>query len=744
MTGSGSLVASRSLGSGRAGQVEIRAEQITVSDRSEISAETQATGNAGRVIFEADELTVTEMALVNSRSWEKATGNAGQIVMDVGELNLSLGSEVTTESAAADGGDAGQVIIRADRFEMTGRGSRIRSNTRGKGNAGLIEIDTELMQVSGGRIQGSAFGGSTGDAGDVVITADTLIVEMGGRIASILGGPGVGGRIDLNVHDLIVRSGGEVRVSVDSDLREPGFESGDAGRLTVQASGRVRVTGEGSAIASRTIGEGNAGQIEIQAGQVTVSDHGEISTETEASGNAGNITIKANEMTVTETSLVNSRGSEEATGNAGQILLDVSELNLSLAGEITTETSAADGGDAGQVIIRADRIEMDGRGTRIRSITRGGGNAGLVRIDTGLLQVSGGRIQGSAFGGSTGDAGDVVITADTLIVEMGGRIASILGGPGVGGRIDLNVHDLIVRSGGEVRVSVDSDLREPGFESGDAGRLTVQASGRVRVTGEGSAIASRTIGEGNAGQIEIQAGQVTVSDHGEINTETQTSGNGGNITIDANEVRLSNQGVINTSSTSQSDDAGAGGNISVIAQRTVRLQDSEITTSVIGGEKSGGNIEVRAPVGLLERSNIRADAFGGPGGNISIQTQGLIVDSMSAVTASSALNVDGTVTVDGLIDISGALKPITQQFAQAEGLLRSRCAQRLRPQQPSRFLVRSRDRVPLDPSGPLPNSFVKMTDTSVALPSWREAILSSESNAYSALALNAWQQDCFR
>ncbi len=179
-----------------------------------------------------------------------------------------------------------------------------------------------------------------------------------------------------------------------------------------------------------------------------------------------------------------------------------------------------------------------------------------------------------------------------------------------------------------------------------------------------------------------------------------------------------------------------------MAQSMVRMQNTEITTSVEGGEKRGGNIDMRANVAVLERSNIRADAFGGPGGNISIRTQGLIRDNTSEVTASSTLDVDGRVAVEGIIDVSGALKPISQRFAQAEALLQDRCGKRSRQQQLSRFLVRGRDRVPIAPNGLLPSPLVKTTGDSVAQPQWRRTDRLSKTLSHPAPALNAWQKDC--
>ncbi len=442
--------------------------------------------------------------------------------------------------------------------------------------------------------------------------------------------------------------------------------------------------------------------------------------------------------------MINSSSAGRARGRAGTIELRVGQLNLSRSGEITSETTSRSRGDAGEVIIRAERIDMTGWGSRIRSVTRGRGDAGLVHIEAEHFRLSRGRIQGGSFGGSQGSAGDVVIIADTLIVENEGRIASVLGSPGAGGNVNLTVHDLIVRSGGQVRASIEvNSPKEIGFESGDAGSLTIEATGRVEVTGENSVISSLTRGTGDAGRIVIHADQLVVTDHGQITSETLTSGNGGNITIQANEIRIADHGVINTHSSSQSDDAGAGGDIAVTAQEVIRLQDSEITTSVIGGEKRGGNIVVRAPVGLFERSRIQANAFGGPGGNISIQTQGLITDNTSAVTASSALNVDGTVDIEGFVDITGALKPINQQFAQGGALLQNRCATRRRQQRLSRFLVRGRDRTTLDPSGPLPTPLGPPGDTAQGHSQERRPDRPSQPGlSHLALAQSAWLKDC--
>ena len=82
-----------------------------------------------------------------------------------------------------------------------------------------------------------------------------------------------------------------------------------------------------------------------------------------------------------------------------------------------------------------------------------------------------------------------------------------------------------------------------------------------------------------------------------------------------------------------------GGNIQITAHNLIRLQDSQITTAVGSGEGAGGNITIDtidSAFVILANSQITANAFGGPGGNIDIVTEVFLADPTSQVTASSS------------------------------------------------------------------------------------------------------------
>jgi large exoprotein involved in heme utilization and adhesion len=105
------------------------------------------------------------------------------------------------------------------------------------------------------------------------------------------------------------------------------------------------------------------------------------------------------------------------------------------------------------------------------------------------------------------------------------------------------------------------------------------------------------------------------------------------------------------------------------------MVDSRITTSVESGEGGGGNIAIEPPeFVVLQRSQIIANAFGGPGGNIDIVAGQLIADPFSVIEASSALGIDGNVNIDAPNpDVGSNLVVLPESFLDAARLLQPNC-----------------------------------------------------------------------
>ena len=185
----------------------------------------------------------------------------------------------------------------------------------------------------------------------------------------------------------------------------------------------------------------------------------------------------------------------------------------------------------------------------------------LLQIISYFCQASpGGRPSGifnNSLGliGSLGNAGDVVITTPSLQLIGGSRINTTTASSGRGGNVTINAN------------SISMSGENSGFETEPLFNLgTTQSSG----------IYTRTIGGnctgpcGNAGDITIQTGSLSLGSGSQINSGTTSSGRGGNITINASDTI----GISGTLSTGQpggifsrtigaDPDAGSGGNITL-------------------------------------------------------------------------------------------------------------------------------------------------------------------------------------
>ena len=91
--------------------------------------------------------------------------------------------------------------------------------------------------------------------------------------------------------------------------------------------------------------------------------------------------------------------------------------------------------------------------------------------------------------------------------------------------------------------------------------------------------------------------------------------------------------------------------------------------------KRGGNINIDPIFVILINSQIIANAFEGPGGNITIVTDFYLKDDASIVDASSALGISGTVIISTLDDdISGSITVLPETYLDASTLLTGQCA----------------------------------------------------------------------
>ncbi len=682
----GSSITANNLGNTNGAAVAIQLEatgDITLSGGTGLQVFAVQQGDAGDVRIRAGSLQMQESAFIDSIT--VGGGQGADVSIEVGSLTLASGARVSSQSLAesAPAGPGGAIIVMA------------------KGPVGSVTI----TGAGSGIVSQSVSSEVTGSGGAISLSAQSLTVDQGGTIGSASLGVGPGGAIAITTQDLSLIGGGTI------ESRTALAAGGD---ITVSATGLATIAGAGSGIFSGGSAGGSgvapAGNMSLTAGQLLITDSGVIQNGSllDVAGNTtitatDSITIsdrgkilsqafekKVGDLAISAPTLVMDTGLIQAStiqaGDAGNISVNVGTLTLSNGAQIVTNSAASASGRGGDLAVTADSVSISGQspnGVPVSVLSGNNSSSGLFSTAEGI-----------------GNAGTIVVTTPTLTMGDGGTISVATSGAGNAGDIALNVNNITMT--GAARV----DSGTTG--SGKGGTVTVNAAG-VAAISSGGGLFSNAEGSGAGGDLNIQAAQLQLLDGATISarstgTETALAGN-------VNIVTGSLLRMVNSSITTEATVAD-GGNISITTTgSTLVLADSQIKTSVQSGVGQGGNITIGSaghPFGfiLLDGSQIRADAFGGPGGNIDIFAN-VYLTSASVVSASSALSTPGTIAIEATItDVSGSLTQLPSTPLEAAALMRASCAARLAGGKASSLVVAGREGLPLDPSGLLPSPIV--------------------------------------
>jgi filamentous hemagglutinin family protein len=562
-------------------------------------------GDGGDVFVETGRLIIRDGAQIAAAAERRSTGAGGNITVTASDLVELIGTRpngipggLYTFAAEESSGDAGNLTVNTERF-IVRDGASVASSTDSTGNAGDLEINaSESMEVINAEVRAitTLNADDAGDAGNLLINTNQLIVREGGLVSARTLGPGDAGILDINTNRLVVRDG--ARVSADTS------STGEAGKLNVTATEFVQVIGTSadgetsSSLFLDSTGSGNAGGLEINTGTLIVEEGGRVSATTSDQGQAGNLTVNADFVQVIGTS--------------------------------------ANGG-------KYSRLLFD---------TSGSGDAGILDINTNRLVVrDGARV--SAVTTSTGEAGKLNVTATESVEVVGtspnGQTPSLLvfdsSGSGNAGELKIDTERLVLQGGGQISATT--------FDSGQGGIIEVDASESVDVNGSGSGLFFESRSLANARGITLNTGRLTVENGGQLTVSGSGSGTSGDLEITADSIFLTNQGRLRATTT-----ASQGGNIRLDVTDSIIMRfNSEIAAEAFG-TANGGNITINAGgiiwAILSENSDVVANAFAGQGGTISATA--LLIEGFrqfedrrtpeSDFIASSELGIDGTVDVN--------------------------------------------------------------------------------------------------
>jgi filamentous hemagglutinin family protein len=454
-----------------------------------------------------------------------------------------------------------------------------------------------------------------------------------------------GGSIAINARNLEILRGSQLRAGIGRGLGGSDVKAGD---IVINATETFTIADADSFVSNAvTVGaKGKGGDVQISAGSLSVSGGAQLYAGTYGQGDAGSVTINVRDTASfdgenQEARSLNSGASSKVElsgiGKGGNVNLQARSLRLTNGAVL--EASTVGEGNAGAVNIHARDIVIHGQSTLLES------SGVYSRVETAYQP---------KYHQGVGQGGNINITADSLSVTNGAVITTSTLGQGDAGNVFINARDIVFDGMGR-------------FDENKKIRQSSAATSAVR-----------DIGVGQGGSVNVTADSLKVSNGASLSTSTLGQGNAGNVFINARNIVLD----------------GLGSYLNEVQPYFLHRENLDLllirrgsrisTTAGIenqGGD--GGNITINAPHGFIiafpnENSDITANAFIGKGGNVQISAFGVYGTQFrdkenpqtSDITASSQFGINGTVELNtpdidpnsGLVNLPAV--PVDTQVAQ--------------------------------------------------------------------------------
>jgi len=546
-TGINTLTDLLGLGSDSSGPITVAVgNDARIINGGAIQSDTFGPGHAGNLSISAKSLTI---------DGESYTGVTG------------IETLTTGSGPAGFTGAAGTVTVTTTGALTVTNGGLIASDTVGSGNATGVTLTAGSLSINGGTstsftgISSDADPGSSGNAGQVsVTTTGATTISNGGSIESDTDGSSIAnaGRVTVTTGSLSVNGG-----TITSDAGDINGTGGSAGTVSVTVAGAATLSNGGS-VSSNTYTSGNAGDVTLRAGSLSINAAGSayftgISTDTNGS----------------------------STANAGRVTITTGSLSINGGGTITSDAgdSNGTGGSAGAVSVTVAGAATLSNGGSVSSDTFTSGNAGDVTLTAGALTINGASspyftgISSNTSGSSTANGGRVTVTVGSLSIN-GGTSTSLVGISSESGSFSAtggSAGTVSVTVTGAATLSSAGAISSDTFTSGNAGDVIVKAgslnidgiASQFNLTGITSSADSGS--SGNAGRVSVTTiGATTISNSGVIESNTSASGNAGDVTLTTGSLSINGAGTpSNFTGVSSSANAGSSGNAGRVSVTTI-------------------------------------------------------------------------------------------------------------------------------------------------------------------------------
>lgn len=394
---------------GKGGNIEIVADSLDLTNKSQFLADTDGVGDAGNVDLTTNQATsLSGSSLIISKVNKTGRGNAGGININAGSFSLAAGATPLA--------DFSQLI----------------SNTEGKGNGGDITIKaTNSILLDRGRLlsaSGEPDVNPVGNAGDITLIAPQIDFKNFSFVSAAAPKrvTGEAGNININADNLRIREG-----TIVNTLTETGFKGGD-----INVNAKTLEMNTGGKIVTATVQQGNAGNINLNVTDNIILDGNNpfkrpaevrvfeepflndlepstglfANTNDTATGNGGSITIgNPKSMTISNGAKVSV--ASQGQGNSGKLTIQTGKLTLRNGGAIEASTASGEGGNAS---LQVKDILMMRDNSLISAQAKGNANGGNIDIDSGFVVAFEGGNNDIIASAERGNGGNIRVTTESM------------------------------------------------------------------------------------------------------------------------------------------------------------------------------------------------------------------------------------------------------------------------------------------------------------------------------------------
>ncbi len=253
----------------------------------------------------------TDVSFTNAARLDVAAGDGGNIAIYGRNLNIAGGSELVggiRPSLGSVDSQAGDITLNVTGAIKVDASSIFDSVYNASGNSGSIRINAESLFLSNGSyLESGTFG--KGNGGNIFVQASGSVSLANSHIDSTVetGAVGAGGDINITSGSLSLTNGAQLLTFVRG-TSDPPAGRGDAGNVNIDVRDAVTIDGVNNERVSAVYtyvdngAIGNAGDINITAGSLSLTNSVKLDASIYGQGNAGSVFVQSSDSV----SLVNS------------------------------------------------------------------------------------------------------------------------------------------------------------------------------------------------------------------------------------------------------------------------------------------------------------------------------------------------------------------------------------------------------------------------------------------------------